>query len=152
MADEAGRPTTNIGATDMRRVPAAGRPTTARKDGDAPPDEARRLHPAPEWISRWQRTATVPASRGPFITGYRFWRARLAYEDSNGKRVGPGITGPATDWIDCMHKSGHMRRHYVPEGVANAFVQAIQRNISIGQWCHRNLLQNGRNRYPGVDL
>jgi hypothetical protein len=150
MADEAGRPTTNIGATDMRAVRAAGKPTAARPS--APPDEARRLHPAPEWISRWQRTATVPASAGPFVTGFRFWRARLAYEDAGGKRVGPGVTGPATDWIDMKHKSGFMRRHYVPESVATAFVAVIARNVSIGQWLHQHLLEGGRNRYPGVDL
>jgi hypothetical protein len=148
--DEQGRPTTNIGATDMRAVRAAGKPTVARPS--APPDQARRLHPAPEWISRWQRTATVPASRGPWVTAYRFWRARLAYEDSSGKRVGPGVSGPASDWIDCMHKSGFMRRHWVPEDVANAFVAVIARNVSIGSWLHDHLLINGRNRYPGVDL
>lgn len=153
MADEQGRPTTNIGATDMTRVPRGASPPTAKRPGtgDGPP-EARRLHPAPEWTSRWQRSATVPLSRAPWVVGYRFWRARLAYETGKGVRVGPGVSGPAVDWIDIKHKSGFMRRHYVPENVANAFVQAIQRNESVGQWVHRNLLSDGENQYPGENL
>jgi hypothetical protein len=143
---------TNIGASNMRLVAPTGKPSDARHDPGGPSNEARRLHPAPDWISRWQQTATVPASRGPWVTGYRFWRARLAYEDGSGRRVGPGVSGPAGDWIDVMHKGGHQRRHYVPETVANAFVTVIARNVSIGRWLHQNLLENGRNRYPGEDL
>jgi hypothetical protein len=144
-----GRPTTNIGTTDMTRV-RGGKPPAATPPTDLP--TARRIQSEPLWTSRWQQSATVPLSRAPWVVAYRFYRGRIPYENAVGRRVGPGVTGPPGDWIDIKHKSGHGRRHYVPEAVCDAFVAAIARNESVGQWVHQNLLENGRNRYPGEDL
>jgi hypothetical protein len=141
--DDMGRPTTNIGTTDMTRV-RGGKPPAATPPTDLP--TARRIQSEPLWTSRWQQSATVPLSRAPWVTGYRFWRSRIPYEDDAGRRIGP--MSPGTDWIDLSFKSGKRFRYKVPETVCSAFVQLTQQNRSVGQWVHENLLAGGRNAFP----
>lgn len=144
---------TNIGATNVARVPRDATPKAGTPVGIRPGDGpvALVIQPAPLFVSRWQQSATVPFSKAPWVTGYRIWRGRAAYEDEKGLRVGPP---PGEDWIDCIFKDGFKCRYRVPEptNLATMFVALMGRNQSIGQWIHANLLQNGRNKYPTVPL
>lgn len=152
---------TNIGTTVPPRVPPSAPPPSfrpprpgessgipvampvAQMEGETPGPKV--MVPEPLWVSRWQPTATVPASEGPWVTGYRLWHEAVAYQ-------GYGVLGYFR--LDFMWRDHRHAYTHIPRDVWFEFRGWTG---SVGQWFHENILvpnwKPGRGaRYPNFPL
>lgn len=109
---------------------------TARLESDGPGEAL--TAPDPLWTSRWQPSKTVPLSKAPWVTGYRWWVAGVTYQG----------WGPDKLYrIDLMFKDGHKHAYSdIPKPLWEEF-----RNLrsSVGQWFHEKILGRGWRRGSG---
>lgn len=133
--DDFDEPLTNIGTSVPPRVPLTEpvRPgqtlPVAQFEGETP--GARMIAPDPDWISRWQPSATRPLDKAPWIVGYRWWVAGVMYES----------WGPDELFrIDLMWRDHKHAYSAIPRTLWEDFRKL---GSSVGQWFHKNILGPG---------